>query len=515
MLSLKANFIAEKLAPFKRKFYDYLSKHKKFNIGKIDPNISLQTEDEVYAACQGYDALVDYTKRYPHGAHLHEALARIHALEDNDLPVAQTPATLEYIEQILAYKAQYPQSHNDTKLLAVLERILLAQPSLFSAEICRKIKRLWPNSKLAKLVDLHLDDIAFAQCHRKEDWDKYLKDFPQGRHRQEAIVCIDKSAERDMLQELFDCKAVQDLEHFISKYPEGQYSEYAKARLELLTYQNAVNCGDYDDYQMRYPKGKYANYARQWQALAGFKHSLKRGALNAYQNNHGGGKYAELAGDILKRRRRKAVIYPIASLLFMGILLSCYNSGRNTYPEYQYSTAPKESTPYADSEDTTTIDSAADDGTYAANSAASDPSNDAESQYADNSLETGSKPYASYFGRAHTGSNYFDFNTSGGNDYVVIIRSSDDGSYINHTYIQGGETARLYVPDGTYMVYFYSGVGWDPDKPVGNCYGGFVKDANMQKDGPVEIYSAYMEYTLYPVRNGNLTLQHADEGEAI
>ena len=48
--------------------------------------------------------------------------------------------------------------------------------------------------------------------------------------------------------------------------------------------------------------------------------------------------------------------------------------------------------------------------------------------------------------------------------------------------------------------------------------GGFVSYESNQKDGPVQLYStessyAYGEYTLYPVQNGNLTLQYASPEE--
>ena len=134
------------------------------------------------------------------------------------------------------------------------------------------------------------------------------------------------------------------------------------------------------------------------------------------------------------------------------------------------------------------------------------------------------KPYESYFGKAQTGQNYIDFKTSGANDYIAIVKRHRDNKYINHLYIKGGESARLYVPDGNFDVYFYSGKGWNPNKEVGHFTGGFVEGGIMQKDEPIQLMTetitmddgriqlrtAYMEYTLYPIPNGNLILQSAD-----
>ena len=86
---------------------------------------------------------------------------------------------------------------------------------------------------------------------------------------------------------------------------------------------------------------------------------------------------------------------------------------------------------------------------------------------------------------------------------------------VNHVYIRGGDTGRLYLPDGTYNIYFYGGKGWNPYMENGNVTGGFVSGGHIQKDGPVELYNQYGEYTLYPVRDGNLQLQGATTGEAL
>lgn len=129
--------------------------------------------------------------------------------------------------------------------------------------------------------------------------------------------------------------------------------------------------------------------------------------------------------------------------------------------------------------------------------------------YADARPKTGSKPYSDVYGRGRTGDNWLDFNTSGSSDYMVIVRKYGTLKVINHIYIRGGEDARIYLPNGTYTIYFYSGTDWNPDKKMGKVTGGFDTDGYTQKDGPVELYDQYGEYTLYPVQNGNLQLQSA------
>lgn len=147
-----------------------------------------------------------------------------------------------------------------------------------------------------------------------------------------------------------------------------------------------------------------------------------------------------------------------------------------------------------------------------------------DSEYRDNSLSTGSRPYRSYFGRSLTGGHKMSFKTDTGSDYVVIIKRHGNNRYIDHIYIKGGDNASMKVPDGTYDVYFYSGNGWNPYKQNGEREGGFVENAALQKDGPVILkrryegdyyYDQTLSYTLYPVYNGNLALQKASEEEAF
>lgn len=133
---------------------------------------------------------------------------------------------------------------------------------------------------------------------------------------------------------------------------------------------------------------------------------------------------------------------------------------------------------------------------------------------AKNRLSTGSRPYSSQLGRGVSGENYIKFKTSQGSDYIVIVKFTD-GSHADHIYIRGGDTATMYLPDGEYRIYFYSGIGWNPEKHKGNLLGGFTYSESLQKDKPIDIYSQYCEYTLYPVQNGNLNLKHASESEAF
>lgn len=133
--------------------------------------------------------------------------------------------------------------------------------------------------------------------------------------------------------------------------------------------------------------------------------------------------------------------------------------------------------------------------------------------YKDNQLETGSKPYNNYY-KSRAGDNYLDFRTSG-NDFVIIVRDYVSTKVVNHIYVRANDKGRLYLPDGIFNIYFYGGTGWNPNMKNGKVVGGFVSGGHVQKDGPVELYNQYGEYTLYPVKNGNLQLKGASTSEAL
>ncbi len=136
-------------------------------------------------------------------------------------------------------------------------------------------------------------------------------------------------------------------------------------------------------------------------------------------------------------------------------------------------------------------------------------------RYRHNRLENGAKPYRAYYGKDRTGYNYMDFNTEKGYDYVVIVKRSSDMRVMNHVYIRGGRMCRLYLPDGTFNVYFYSGTGWNPNIKIKRVKGGFMESPSNQKDEGIRLYDSYVTYTLYRVPNGNLHLQQSSVDETF
>lgn len=195
----------------------------------------------------------------------------------------------------------------------------------------------------------------------------------------------------------------------------------------------------------------------------------------------GVGNLGSYLGDLSKEEKKQNTEY----------VSSNTNEGADIYSETDYSSS-------------STIDDAIDEA---------DSVDNDYNTYIDNQLKTGSKPYRDYY-RSRTGNNYLDFKTAG-NDYVIIVKDYNTLKVVNHIYVRAGDTGRLYLPDGTYYVFFYGGKGWNPNMENGKVTGGFVSGGDIQKDGPVELYNQCGEYTLYPVRSGNLQLQESSKKEAF
>ena len=144
-----------------------------------------------------------------------------------------------------------------------------------------------------------------------------------------------------------------------------------------------------------------------------------------------------------------------------------------------------------------------------------------EEQWKSNSLSTGAMPYSYCYGA----SNYCDYGCSkisvrtGGSDVLVTIKNIS-GEVVRHAFINGGYTFSFNVPNGQYQVFFYSGIGWNPNKNMkstscGTLHGGFVSGENVTKDNYISLYSQQMTYELILQQNGNLSTKPSSKDEAF
>lgn len=461
VLDLDRNFVSEKLDERKDDVKDLLVKNM---VGYLDihPDISLMTEEDAYNECNDYDALVEFVKNHPTSQYADNAKLRIRKIEDADFPKTKTVSTL------FAYKRMYPNSHNDSLVRQALYELLLAD-KYGTLNDYQTLLRLYPYNPPTQLAEIlkRIDYLKFCQCH-----------------------------------------TILDYQNFVNLNSNSMYVNEANAKIENMVYESALKSKKYNTYLEKYPNGKYAEELRSKLEFRQYNACKTKNDYLQYVRKYPQGRYTALANNNIKRMNRRPLKYGfvivLACLLIWGLASLLSNNDKVVKANTSHkSQAEQQAVTYGNSDEDTIVDI----------QDANAPSE--YDEYIDNSLETGSKPYSEQLGKARKGRNYLTFKTSGEHDFVVIVKRASDNKYINHTYIRGGDDATLYLPNGRFNIFFYSGKGWNPDKLKGVLYGGFVADESLQKDGPINLHDGYGEYTLYPVENGNLQLQSADDDDAF
>ena len=145
-----------------------------------------------------------------------------------------------------------------------------------------------------------------------------------------------------------------------------------------------------------------------------------------------------------------------------------------------------------------------------------------EEQWMGNSLPQGSMPYAYCFGSGNSCDGYYCSQISvksGGSDHLVIVKDSN-GSVARHGYVKSGLTLTFNVFNGTYQVFFVSGVGWNPNKIMtfslcGKLKGGFATEESVTKGSLIYLNNQIMTYELTLRQDGNFSAQSSSVDEAF
>lgn len=108
-------------------------------------------------------------------------------------------------------------------------------------------------------------------------------------------------------------------------------------------------------------------------------------------------------------------------------------------------------------------------------------------RYADNSMPTGHAPYSNTRLDGNNNSKITLKNdTTAHSDAVAIVKQA--GKIVRNTYIAAGDTAAIYIPNGTYTLYIYRGNGWHSAKKMPYNYnGGFVAKECFYSYAPISL----------------------------
>ena len=145
------------------------------------------------------------------------------------------------------------------------------------------------------------------------------------------------------------------------------------------------------------------------------------------------------------------------------------------------------------------------------------------SQWEDNSLISGSMPYANCFGSANScsGWNCSKINVRASPQDVIVTVKNSAGRVVRHAYIKANQQFTFNLPNGTYQTFFYSGKGWNPNKAQPSKYctllkGGFVMNEVYSKDPrPDNLNNNELTYELRLQSAGNFQTRPSSAQEAF
>lgn len=369
----------------------------------------------------------------------------------------------------------------------------------------------WCNNIDVIDVDLRTEDEIFSSCKDLESFSNYLKKFPNGKY-------ADKVMSKIIKLRFEKCESLSDYIEFIVDYPSCKYVSEAQERIRAISTEKKEKaekmarialqdkalseCKTTKEVIALFKKESHDGIYKEkcsYKAY-GLASSIKdyKRVISVFGERSQGGHGAKIGIEVMRRKRRNTAFLILVAFVFLFGIIIMLVSRPNKQPNHSVNNNTNTNIDVSDS-DTVVV---------------ADDQYEVSNPYIDNQLKTGSKPYKDYY-YSRTGKNYMKFNTSAQTDCVVIVKKCSTGAVVNHIYIRSNDSARLYLPNGEYDVFFYSGKGWNPYKEVANVVGGFVSCESIQKDGPISLYNEYVEYTLYPVENGNLHMQDATIDEAF
>ena len=143
-------------------------------------------------------------------------------------------------------------------------------------------------------------------------------------------------------------------------------------------------------------------------------------------------------------------------------------------------------------------------------------------RYINNSLRTGSKPYAYCFGSNNScdgyGCSQIKVRTPSNSDVLVTIKKN--GKVYRHAYINSGSSYTFNISNGKYQTFFYYGKGWNPKKfmkntTCGKLKGGFIESEHFGKDKQQYLTNSILSYELILQQNGNFSTKPSNSDEAF
>lgn len=144
--------------------------------------ISVINEQQDYLSCKTIQDYEQFIKEHPNSSYVEEARHHISSMV-NSAPAPQT--LMPEARPDKPKPAEHAKNASQTKTLYITEEETAAAPEPEVPEVKEEPKE--PVTPVAPKPDMNAaDDQAFYSCTSARDYDNYLRNYPNGRHRAEA-----------------------------------------------------------------------------------------------------------------------------------------------------------------------------------------------------------------------------------------------------------------------------------------------------------------------------------------
>ena len=358
--------------------------------------------------------------------------------------------------------------------------------------------------------DMRTDDEFYDSCRTIEDIDNYLKNFPSGKHKNEAI---EKRTKKVALKKKVKTIALVVLGVlFLSTIGILVFSDSDAEKRSAEKAIQSHNLEYCENYLLRHPNGIYRGGVIR--AMSDMEDEFVEKHFSKKYNQEQANSYEVTLirqyYEIYKlaypsgRKKREVEYYVDVNSQYADSKKLNYNS---TIEDYEA---------FFSSHNITTTD--------CYKSVLSDYERKFDwERYKDNHLETGAQPYHAAYGWNDSFGSYDRYSTivvvaPTNSDVIVIVkRNNESGPVAGHVYIRAGGRASIDVPNGIYKPIFYYGKGWKPTKvKVDGAPGAFVGEESYSTiSGTETLYDSEVTYTLQLSTNGNLHTRSISESSAF
>lgn len=139
-----------------------------------------------------------------------------------------------------------------------------------------------------QIVDIN-DNMAWGNASTKEDYQKYLVEFPKGLHKDEAQKYVQHWDETLLWRNYSQKNTITSYNEYLSKYPNGLFVADAKKGIDGIKDDEAWNqalasntVGAYSLYSIKFPTGKHKDEAKAKKAEIENLQKKEREAANAF-----------------------------------------------------------------------------------------------------------------------------------------------------------------------------------------------------------------------------------------